>query len=404
MLAIPWYFTKLIHQEQLFTYIYVVVTSASLLWGIYAGTLIDRYSRKRIFLAINAVGLAVLGTASVTGFIQHDLHWAMVAMVFATTVFIYNIHFPALYAFAQEITQKEQYGKVTSQLEVQGQLTWTISGGLAAMLLSGFDWHTQLAGLNVSLTIQPWSVYEIFAIDAATYLISLFLIWQIQTMSVEPKQIDTAPLFDRIKTGFGFLRRHPVLFWFGNASLLVFLTIIVEGTLVNPIYVDHVLHRGGNVYAMSDMFFSLGALLSGYLIHRVVAAHRSITVIVLLCIIAAVVYVMLVYNTWVPLFFVAHFIIGACNSAVRVLRVTYLFNHIPNSIIGRANSVFFMINVALRISLTGLFASTFFHTGSNIAWANAVMAAICLAGGIIIWQQRPALVQSPVVKDLKQSA
>ena len=399
MLAIPWYFTGVIHEETLFTRIYFCVTCLSLLWGIYAGTLVDKYSRKRVFLAINIVGFAMLGTATAMGYMLGGLHWAVVATVFATTVFIFNIHFPALYAFAQEITPREQYGRVTSQLEVQGQLTWAISGGLAAILLTGMGSHIHVGGMDFTLpfTIRPWSIYEIFGIDAATYLIAFVLIWYIRTLPVVEREADTAPLLQRIRGGFGFLKRHPVLFWFGNASLFVFLTIIVEGTLINPIYVDHFLHRGGAIFALSDMVFSLGALLAGVVTTRLITQRQSLSGIMLLFILATFMYALLTFNTYLLLFFTAHFIIGFCNSASRVLRITYLFSHIPNSVIGRANSVFFVINVALRIGLTGIFAFSFFHQGTNIAWANAIMGAICLIGAVVIYYQRGKLEESPVV-------
>src|SRR5581483_11880949 len=107
MLSIPWYFTSVIHSETMFGKVYFFITSVSLLWGVYAGTLIDRYDRKKIFLATNIAGLLVLSSVSIYGYSQGQLPWYLVALVFANTALIYNIHFPNLYAYAQEITPKE---------------------------------------------------------------------------------------------------------------------------------------------------------------------------------------------------------------------------------------------------------------------------------------------------------
>ena len=401
MLAIPWYFSHLIHQEELFSRVYLMVTSISLIWGIYAGTLVDRYSRKNLFLAMNVAGGIVLGMATITGFINHELHWSVVAIVFAATVFVYNIHFPTLYGFAQEITPKEQYGRITSQLEIQGQLTWTVSGGLAAMLLNGVDGHLNLFGAEVAvpLHIRPWAIYEIFSIDAVTYILAFVMIWFIQSMPVVDREVDTDPLFKRIRTGMGFLKRHPTLFLFGNASLFVFLTIIVHGSLINPIYVEKFLHKGGDVYAMSDMVFSMGALLAGFLVSRLIPQGRVMLSIILLSVLAGTMFFIHIYNSFLPLYFLSYFVIGFCNAAVRVLRVTYMFSHIPNSVIGRTNSVFFIITVALRLMLTGLFALPLFHQGINIVWANAVLGAICIIGGILIFLLKNDLTHVPVVKE-----
>ena len=43
-------------------------------------------------------------------------------LVFGLTMFNYNIHYPNLYAFVQEITDKKHYGKINSYIEVQEKL------------------------------------------------------------------------------------------------------------------------------------------------------------------------------------------------------------------------------------------------------------------------------------------
>ena len=51
---------------------------------------------------------------------------------------------------------------------------------------------------------------------------------------------------------------------------------------------------------------------------------------------------------------------GVCNSGVRVLRVTFLFEHIPNNTIGRVSSIFQSLNLAGRATLSALFLIPFF--------------------------------------------
>ena len=399
MLAIPWYFTAIIHQETLFGQVYFIVTSISLVWGLYAGTLVDRYSRKKIFLVINGVGLCILTSIAATGFSNGSLPWYLVALAFGNTMFIYNIHFPNLYAFAQEITPRENYSRITSLLEIQGQLTFAIAGGLAAILLKGLDHHIHIAGLQFDLpfNIRAWKIYEIFAVDAATYFIAFAIIYRIQSLPVHKSNIDTSSLKERVKTGFSFLRRHPLLFIFGNASLFVFLTIIIFGTYVQPVYVDSFLHRGGSTYALGDMSFSLGALLAGFLTTRIFGEKNAVLGIIALSLIAGCMYMCMAINAVVIFFFMANFIIGACNAAIRIQRITYLFHHIPNHIIGRANSIFFVINVLFRMCLIGILTLPLFHSGTNIIYSLAIMAAICCAGAIVLMFQYKKLIKQPEV-------
>ena len=83
----------------------------------------------------------------------------MALAVFGTTMFHYSIHYPNLYAFGQEITEKENYGKLNSYIEIQGQSTSIFAGAFAAILLSGTENQVMnLMGINIPLPfdIIPW--------------------------------------------------------------------------------------------------------------------------------------------------------------------------------------------------------------------------------------------------------
>jgi len=306
---------------------------------------------------------------------------------------LYNIHFPTLYGFAQEITPKKDYAKVTSQLEIQGQLTWTMSGAIAAILLNGIHGQFNFFGWKtvVPFHLNAVPIHWIFLFDAMTYIISFILIYRIKTTAVLDRNIDTADLLTRLKTGLRYLRKRPAVFYFGNASLAVFLCIILQSTLVNPMYVSGFLHEGGDVYALSDMIFSFGALLAGFWTTKILGEQKTIRSIVILNVLAAVMFAVLIWNKNLSLFFIAMLLIGMCNSAIRIQRTTYIFKTIPNDVIGRAGSVFFMINVLLRVGMTMLFAFPLFHIGEQIAWTNSVFALFCLAGAFIIFIVRKDL-------------
>ncbi|HVA97600.1 MAG TPA: MFS transporter, partial [Bacteroidia bacterium] len=128
MLAIPWYFTSMLEKNSFFGVIYLVITLASVFWGLYAGTLIDRYSRKKVFISINIAGAFVLGSVACIGFYFGSVPISLIILVFGATIFIYNVHYPTLYAFGQEITEQKNYGKINSFIEVQGQATSMFAG------------------------------------------------------------------------------------------------------------------------------------------------------------------------------------------------------------------------------------------------------------------------------------
>jgi MFS family permease len=83
------------------------------------------------------------------------------------------------------------------------------------------------------------------------------------------------------------------------------------------------------------------------------------------------------YNSLI-VFFVGSLVLGITNAGIRILRTTYLFNHIPNNLIGRATSVFSSLNIIVRISLISLLSLPFFDLGDNIRWGYLIGVAMML--------------------------
>ncbi|HHH50269.1 MAG TPA: MFS transporter, partial [Saprospiraceae bacterium] len=187
LIAIPWYFAQA-NDMQSFGIIYIIVTIISLFWVPYGGTLIDKYNRKHIFLWLTAVcGIIILSVAGY-GYYLGTLPTYLVATVFIVTFLNFNIHYPNLYAFLQEITDKEHYGNITSYVEIQGQTTSMLAGAFAAMLLEGTqNGHLIVFGFNINLgfDIHRWSIHEIFLMDGITYFISFITIMSIRYQPLE---------------------------------------------------------------------------------------------------------------------------------------------------------------------------------------------------------------------------
>ena len=52
MIAIPWYFEFEVGNSQKFKGFYLVLTFLVLFWGLFCGTIIDRFSRKKFLFII----------------------------------------------------------------------------------------------------------------------------------------------------------------------------------------------------------------------------------------------------------------------------------------------------------------------------------------------------------------
>jgi MFS family permease len=149
---------------------------------------------------------------------------------------------------------------------------------------------------------------------------------------------------------------------------MLFAFTLVEVHVLLPSYVHQFLKMDGNVYASAEIYYSIGAILSGVLVLRVFKKLNTVISIILLLIVVSVAfYAMAIYNVlWV--FFLGNLILGIANSGVRILRTTYLFNHVPNNLIGRANSVFSSLNIVVRMLMIGAFTLPFFNTDDNIRY------------------------------------
>ena len=296
----------------------------------------------------------------------------LIGLVFCTTLFIYNVHYPTLYAFGQEISEKENYGKMNSFIEVQGQATSVISGAFAAILITGVDQQLLsdigLAGV-INFKLEAWSIHEIFLMDACTYAIAFFLILFIKYTPVAKEKVDLGSVFSRLKQGANFLKKHPLLFHFGLASYAIFAMFLIHIHQLMPTYINVHLEANSAVYAGAKTLYAVGAMLSGIGIRWVFKNTNTVKAVIIMMFISVVMFELTAFTQSSAILIFVCFILGLTNAGTRVLRVTYLFNNVPNNIIGRTGSVFQTLNVLTRFTFIILFSLTFFTENDNITWA-----------------------------------
>jgi DHA3 family macrolide efflux protein-like MFS transporter len=378
MLAIPWYFAN---NTPYFNKVYGLITIGILFFGLYAGTLVDKYSRKANFLGNSLVcGFLLLAIAGI-GFYQNGLNDVLVVAVFGITMLNYNIHYPTLYAFGQEISSVEDYAKVNSNIEIVGQSTSILSGGIAAVMLQGVIINLPI--INYAIVISSWNIWEIFLLNAGTYFLAATLILFIK---YQPKQKHAQHLqiFDRIKVGFIYLRQHPKLLIFGVFSYSVFAMLLVEIHAVLPAYVDKHLHEKGSVFAIADGIYALGALCAGLFVSKVFTATSTQRAVIILTAITAAIFIWAFAAKSVLVIYLVSLILGFTNAGIRVLRLTYLFKQIPNELMGRVNSIFNMLNILVRSIFIFLFSIPFFNFDNHIIWAFLIMAVFLLFSALVL--------------------
>jgi len=385
MLAIPWYFAQRGISSQ-FNIIFAVITFATIFWGLFAGTLVDRFNRRGLFLSTNIVEGTLLLLVAGAGWLQGSLPLPLIVLVFTITVFGYRMHYPNLYAFVQEISLPKHYTRATSYIEIVGQASNVMAGAMAVVLLEGVDAHLPLIG---HITIEAWEIYEIFTLDGITYFMSVFLISFIRYIPDKVFKVDRSPLVSRLKTGFKFLKDHPTVFLFGFFTHSIFVILLVSLFTVMPMYITHFLKVGGEVFGGMEMLYGVGALMAGIFIGRWTQRWPKVKVIIFFMFLTTLLLTMCALIKSVPYYFTVGFLIGFANAGTRILRVSYLFDHIPNQVIGRVNSVFSVLNLIMRTSFILVFSLAFFAQGENITYAYYVMAGYTLLSGVVLLRYYP---------------
>lgn len=389
MLAVPWYFAQ---RDDMSTFglAYILGAALAFFWSPYSGILIDRYDRKHVLMVVDGIGAFLLLGMGFYGHTQGGLPTWGVASVFIVTFLIFNIHYPNLYAFIQEISPPERYGRVTSLLETIHQTTSVLSGAVAALLLEGStDGQLNIFGVEVStaLRIEAWPIHEIFLLDGSTYLIGLVLVGWIRYTSLKARPQEVGSLGRRLRTGFQYLREHPKVFWFGMASYAVFTTVLIINFYQGPTYVSKHLAASAAVFASGKMWFATGAILAALSI-RYVFQHVSLKhSIIILTTIAFCFYLILGLSKDIWIYYTFALVLGLCNSGSRIQRVNWLFKRVPNNVYGRTGSILFIINTAIRIGFVGIFALAFFQQATMVPITFLILAAyLLLAIVVLFWK------------------
>ena len=319
----------------------------------------------------------------------------MVGLVFLFTTLVYTIHYPNLYAFVQEIIEPGKFGKITSYLEIQGQTTTVIAGGLAAILLEGIK-NFQFG--PYTLNIKAWPIQKIFLIDGITYLLSFCFIIFIAYTPVKERIQEEGSMVSRFRIGARFLNENHSILWFGIFAYAVFVTVLVSTFYLFATYVNNYLQAGGSIYAISDVCYALGAIFSGVMIRRFFLFHNIPKAIILMTLIMGVAFISLYFWKAILLFLVVGALLGITNAGTRILRVTYLFRNIPNQVFGRVSSIFTLSHTLFRIIFLSIFAFPFFNIGGNVVFACLILGIFLITSALILFYLYPKF-DKTLVKD-----
>lgn len=279
------------------------------------------------------------------------------------------------------------YNRITSWLEIQGQFSSMMAGAGAAILLAGTTaGPSKIFGFDLEMPFQitAWPIEKIFLLDGLTYIASLLIISLISYVSLKRARVESGGIFKRLQSGINFFKKYPEIFVFGIASYCLFVTVILEGFLLGAKYVESHMLGEADMYAISDMFYSIGALLSGASVVYLFKKFSKPSGIIIMTLATACMFFVLFATKNVSIFYGMLFVLGLTNAGSRILRTTFLFKVIPNEVFGRSVSVFNISNIIFRIFFIGIFTLSFFDEGNNIIYAFLICAIFLVLASLVL--------------------
>lgn len=362
MIAVPWLLVSRVHGGSLFGYITILMTAVNFFITPLIGHLIDRYSRKKILLIGEIIGFFIVLLFAVQGILGIKFQVWHYIVLYGSGSFYYNLFYPAIFAFNQEIFDKSVYRPLNGAMEIQGQLSSVAAGALAAILMTKVDLH--------------W----LLLFDAFTYISAFLLFLKIPYQ----RRVHTGQkvkFWLKITEGYRYMHKKPALFLYLTASLMPFIGVMVTN-YVFPVYLKEVLHVSASIYGMQSMVYGIGAVAAGVVV-PILAFKRgnefSITVTIFVYA-AAISAVILIKS--IPLYFILTILLAFGNAGTRVARNAFMMEKVPNDVMGRVDSLFRLIGLGLRLILLSVF--TGLSIQNNISFSFYILSFLLAASFVII--------------------
>jgi MFS family permease len=186
------------------------------LLGLPAGVLADRWNRRRLMIAANALRAVAVGALAVLLVLDELAFWVIPVVAFVEGVGTSVYAKASAGAFRAVVPTPQLPGAVA-----------VVTGREAAVMLATPPLGGALFGLARALP---------FVVHAVSYAVSTVLLLAMRTPFQEQREADAAPLRTQVAEGIRFLWHHPFLrtmaFLFGLANFVgpgVLLAIVVIG-------------------------------------------------------------------------------------------------------------------------------------------------------------------------------
>lgn len=291
------------------------------------GIVTDRFNRKSIILGTNWIRASAL-LAIAFAFLFLDFNVVYLYLFTIVNGMGWTIYMSASRSLVQELLPKKDLINGNSLIEISLQVGMFVAGGASGVLYKFYGFET------------------ILILNAAAFVVSSLFLYGIQytPIAVENKE---GSFYVNFKEGLNYLRERPSVFLLGVASIIPIVAVMVFNVVL-PGYVSGPVNGDSVVFGLSDMFYGIGGLLSGFVAAPLARKLSNNGTIVLFFIMAISIQFAWVFNHYVWILYIGCLLFGLSNSSLRIVMNTILMGTVSKSFMGRAMSVWMAISFLLQ--------------------------------------------------------
>lgn len=360
MIAIPWMLVSSEGGNKVFGFITIGMTILSFILTPFIGNLVDKVSRKKLLIISEIVCFVLLFIFSLLGFmgLPYEIwHYTIIYMIGSL---YYTIFYPTMFALNQEIFTKDHYKSLNGTMEVQGQLSSMIAGGLASILL------------------MKWELHYILLLNTISYGAAIF--FYLKLPYVRLPTLKSEVVKSQVSEGIRYMLARPAVFIFLLFSFMPFIGVMLTNYLF-PVYLVDVLEANASVYGIEGMIYAIGAVIAGVFVPTLSSKFGNEKTIIFGIMVYTIAISLIVFVD-LPVYLSLMLFLAIGNSSTRVARNSFLMDHIPNNIIGRVDSLFRTLGLLIRILLLALF--TEMVSSELIIYCFIVLSGILLLSLVLV--------------------
>jgi MFS family permease len=330
-----------------------------IVFGLYGGTLVDRYDRRQVAI-VSSAGLWLLSVVLVVqAALDLEAVWLLYAVVGAQSA-CFAVNNPARQTIVARLLQPRLLPAANALTTLSFNLGFTVgplAGGALIALSGGFT--------------LPYTI------DAVTFLAALYALWRLPP--VPPERLVRQSGLRSMLEGFRFLRARTNVLMTFLVDLCAM--VLAQPRALFPELADTVYGGGARTLGLLQAAPAIGSIVAGLTSGWLGRIHRQ-GLAILICVVgygASVAMFGLVGSLWVGVFFLA--LSGAFDMVSAAFRSTILQVAAPDEMRGRLQGVFIVVVAGgPRVGdvVSGTVGSIVGPTVAVVAGGCACMAATAL--------------------------